>query len=149
YYFYATTKKNKILLYLLLLVFFMVSLLSKAVAVTLPISCLLMDYLMNKPLKFKLLLDKIPLFILSLVFGIISIKAQQGVEAIQSEKVFPIVDRAFFSSYAFLAYIGKMFLPLDLCNFYPYPVQSNGYFQFIWYLYPVILIGLLFVIYRY
>ncbi len=149
YYFYATSKKYKIPFYLLILVFFTLSLLSKAVAVTLPISCLLLDYLMNKPLKIKLLLDKIPLFILSVVFGIISIKAQQGVEAIQSEKVFPIVDRAFFSSYAFLAYIGKMFLPLDLCNFYPYPVQSNGYFQLIWYVYPVILAALLLVIFIY
>ncbi len=149
FYFFATSKKNKGLFYFICLVFFVLSLLSKAVAVTLPISCLLIDYLVKRPLKINLILEKTPLFILSIVFGIISIKAQQSVSAIQSEKVYPIVDRLFFGSYAFLAYIGKLFLPVDLCNFYQYPVQTNGYFPIIWYFYPVILAGLLFMFYRY
>jgi len=149
YFYFATSKQNKAIFYILCMAFFLLSLLSKAVAVTLPVSCLFMDYLMKRPLKINLILEKIPLFIMSLVFGIISIIAQQSVSAIQSEKIYPVGDRVFFSSYAFLAYIGKLFLPIDLCNFYPYPVQINGYFPVIWYLYPVILIGLLFVFYRY
>ena len=147
YYYFATSKLYKIPFYLLCMVFFGLSLLSKGVAVTLPISCLLVDYYIKRPLKFRLLLEKIPLFILSLVFGIISIKAQQSVAAIQSAQVFPPVDRIFFASYAFLAYIGKLFLPIDLSNFYAYPVQKGGFFPIIWYIYPFIVVAILLVIY--
>ena len=149
YYYFATAKKNKIPIYVLCLAMFLLSLLSKGIAVTLPISCLLVDYLIKRPLKFNLLLEKLPMFIISVVFGIISIKAQQNAEAIQSSTNFPIFDRPLFASYAFLTYIGKLFLPIDLCNFYPYPTQSNGYFPVIYYVSPIIVIGLLFVLYRF
>ena len=149
YYYYAVNKKNKIPIYVLCLALFLLSLLSKGVAVTLPISCLLMDYLIKRPLKFNLVLEKLPMFIISIIFGVISIKAQQNAEAIQSSVNFPIFDRPLFASYAFMAYIWKLFLPIDLCNFYPYPTQANGYFPMIWYISPVIVIALLFIIYRY
>jgi len=147
YYYYYSSKKNKILFYGMCMIMFALSLLSKGVAVTLPISCLLVDYYLKRPLKIRLLIEKIPLFILSIIFGIISIKSQQSVEAIQSDTVFPVVDRVFFASYAFLAYISKFLLPWDLCNFYPYPVQTNGHFTTIWYLYPVMLAALLLIVF--
>jgi len=149
YYYYAVSKKNKSPIYILCLVLFILSLLSKGVAVTLPVSCLLVDYIIKRPLKINLLIEKIPLFILSVIFGIISIKAQQNAAAIQSTDIFPVFDRLFFASYAFLAYIGKLFLPIDLCNFYPYPTQKNGYFPIIWYIYPFMVLALLFIIYRF
>src|SRR6185437_12642666 len=147
YYFYAVSIKNKIPVYILCMILFLLSLLSKGVAVTLPVSCLLVDYFVKRPLKINLLLEKIPMFILALIFGIISIKAQQNAAAIQSSTNYPIFDRLFFASYAFLAYIGKLFLPTDLCNFYPYPTQAGGHYPIIWYIYPIMVLALLLVVY--
>ena len=56
---------------------FLASLLSKGQAVILPVLFILFDYLSEKGINRKSLLEKIPFFILSLLFGIIAILAQQ------------------------------------------------------------------------
>jgi len=149
YYYYCTAKKNNILFYGLCLIMFLLSLLSKGIAVTLPLSCLLIDYYLKRPLKIRSLTEKIPMLILSIIFGIISIKAQQSSDSISTDQMVPIFNRIFFASYAFLAYIAKFILPADLCNFYPYPVKPNDQLTAIWYIYPIIIVSLLFVIYRF
>ena len=57
--------------YLLLLVLFVASLLSKSAAVVLPIVLLLIDYYQQRKLTIKLIIEKIPLFALSIVFGVL------------------------------------------------------------------------------
>jgi len=146
WYYYCSAKKNKGVYYSLCVLFFLMSLLSKGVAVTLPVSCLLIDYYLKRPLKLKLLLEKIPLFLLSFVFGIISIKAQESAGAIQKTP-YSVLDRLLYASHNFLEYIWKSILPVDLSNFYIYPAKTDGSFPIDWYIAPIILIALLYLVY--
>ena len=56
YIYYLKFKKKRS--YILVLIFFLLSLLSKIQAVSLPLTLLLVDYILKRPLKFKLILEK-------------------------------------------------------------------------------------------
>lgn len=111
--------------YIILLLFFILSLLSKAQAVTLPIALLLIDYFYNKKIELKDILYKIPFLILSLIFGIIAIYAQQSEEALLSTKTLNIFDRLVFSTYGVQMYLLKFLLPFNLSALYPYPQTDS------------------------
>ena len=74
--------------YNIILLLFLGSLLSKSAAVVLPVVLLLIDYFQERKLTKRLLLEKIPLFVLSIVFGILAIKSQNATEAIASFDTF-------------------------------------------------------------
>ena len=64
-------RRPKLLLYSILL--FLGALLSKIEAVTLPLTLLLVDYILKRPYSIRLLKEKIPYFALSLFFGLLGI----------------------------------------------------------------------------
>ena len=59
------------------ILFFILSLFSKIQAVVLPVSLLLIDYYLKRHFTFKVVLEKIPFFILSLLFGIAGVFSTQ------------------------------------------------------------------------
>ncbi len=61
---------------------FLLSLLSKGQAVIFPIILLLVDYFRNRPMAWKMLLEKVPFFLFSLIFGVVAIFAQKANGAI-------------------------------------------------------------------
>lgn len=121
------------------LVFMLLSCLSKGVAVVFPLVCLLLDYWHGRRLEAKMVLEKIPLFALSLLFGLIALDVQKGGDfhgllTLSADKtkalstVFGFDQKILFAGYGYMMYFVKTFLPLDLCTFYPYPteVQLKG-----------------------
>lgn len=113
--------KKAVKYYLLSLLFFLLSLLSKGMAVTLTFSVIALDYFFKRDLfTKKIILEKIPFFLLSLVFGIISISVQQAQGATEIIK-FGVFDRAVFACYGFTQYLIKFIFPYKLCGYYPYP----------------------------
>ena len=126
--------------YVIALLAFTLSLLSKAMAVTLPVIMLLFDFLKGRKLEVRLFLEKIPFFILSLVFGIVALRIQsQG--AIAEFGTFTIFQRIMFASYGAIMYLVKLFAPVKLSAFYPYPnLDNNGNVPLEFYLAPVILL---------
>ncbi|MFZ4546390.1 MAG: tetratricopeptide repeat protein [Bacteroidales bacterium] len=118
--------------------FFLFSLLSKGQAVSLAVSLFLVDYFQGKKLiDQKKLVDKIPYLALAVIFGIIAIKAQQGVAATEMVKT-EGQQRIFFSSYGFMMYIGKLIFPSSLSAYYPYPnLAKNVSLPFFYYLAPL------------
>lgn len=121
------------------LVFMLLSCLSKGVAVVFPLVCLLLDYWHGRRLEAKMVLEKIPLFALSLLFGLIALDVQKGGDfhgllTLSTDKtkalstVFGFDQKILFAGYGYMMYFVKTFLPLDLCTFYPYPteVQLKG-----------------------
>lgn len=121
------------------LIFMLLSCLSKGVAVVFPLVCLLLDYWHGRRLEAKMMLEKIPLFALSLLFGLIALDVQKGGDfhgllTLSTEKtkalstVFGFDQKILFAGYGYLMYFVKTFLPFDLCTFYPYPteVQLKG-----------------------
>jgi len=106
--------------------FFLLSLLSKGQAVTLALSIFLVDYFRTgKIIDQKTLPVKIPFLLLAVIFGIIAIKAQQGVAATDMVKFEPAL-RIPFASYGLLMYIIKLVLPIRLSAYYPYPIPSGS-----------------------
>ena len=95
------------------IIFFILSLFSKIQAVALPLSLILLDYYLKRPLKSRLVYEKIPFFILSLLFGIagILILKRQGV--LQINEIYPFFHRIFFGLYALSAYIVQIFCAIS------------------------------------
>ncbi len=116
---YTEQKTAKHLIYTVLL--FVLSLLSKPAAVTLPLALLLLDYWQQRNWRDKTIwIEKIPLFALSLLFGIITVKAQAPV-AIAELTNYSIGQKIMFTAYGFMYYIVQLFAPFNLAALHPYP----------------------------
>ena len=66
--------------------------------------------------------EKIPFFILSIAFSIITLIAQPDHSAV---KVYPLALRLANALIAFITYLEKTFWPFNLAVFYPFPMQIN------------------------
>ncbi len=136
---------------LLTFALFTLSLLSKGLAVSLPISLLLLDYFKGRTWNWRIWAEKIPFLALSIYFGLLAIEIQSK-GAIAQEGAVTLFQRIVFASYGFIMYLYKLILPLKLSTFYPYPHLNDagtipGYF----YIFPalvVILIGILAYFFR-
>jgi len=125
--------------YMLVLVFYTFGLMSKPMVVTLPFVLLLLDYWPlnrlrvdgdGKDLRTKiswLLLEKIPLFILSAASAGITIIVQRQSGALRSFDVIPLTDRLANILISYVNYIIKFVYPVKLAIFYPYPNGISGW----------------------
>lgn len=133
-YYLDSDRKNKYLIISLLL--FILSCLSKAQAVVLPIVFFLFDYWRDRKIESKVILEKVPFLAFSLLFGLIATNIQSGGDfhgmihiigeqkSALNMKIFTMMDRIQYAGYGFLMYFYHLFLPLNLCTFYPY--ESTG-----------------------
>ncbi|HOY30623.1 MAG TPA: tetratricopeptide repeat protein [Bacteroidales bacterium] len=127
--------------------FFVLSCLSKSAAVILPLVMLLFDYYLKREFKIKIILEKLPFFAVSLVFGIIAMYSQKGaIQYLAPEMTF--MEHISVFSFSFLSYIIKAFVPVNLSAIYPYPAELGGMLPLWYYLsIPCIILLLLFVWY--
>ena len=127
--------------YLLLVLFFILSLIAKPMLVTLPFGLLLLDYWplrrfqsenLKKPSESTrqrnsqtspawLIVEKIPLLILSAASCAVTFYAQSTGGAVVSLALHPLQSRITNALAAYAAYIGKMFWPGNLAILYPHP----------------------------
>jgi tetratricopeptide (TPR) repeat protein len=127
-------------------VFFVCSCLSKGMGVVLPAVLVLIDWLYGetKTVKqlFQSIVQKAHLFIAALVFGVVAFKIQsQG--AIAAMETFSLFQRLTFGCYGFVMYIYKLFVPINLSAFYPYPfTDAQGNIPTIYYASPFIVLSL-------
>ncbi|MBN8702921.1 MAG: tetratricopeptide repeat protein [Bacteroidetes bacterium] len=137
------------MLFFLSLIAFVFSILSKAQAVILPFVLILVDMLIFKnALSRKNLLQKIPHFIISLIFGGLAIYIQKKSGAVQDFEYFSFFTRILFSCYGFVQYLSKLVLPINLSCFYPYP-ETNDKINSNWvYVAPFIILALASIIYK-
>lgn len=119
---------------------FILSLLSKSAAVTLPVILFLIDYYFERKISIKMVIEKIPLFLLSITFGIVNIFSQQAAGAIVKSTTFNYADRFFMACYSLFYYVYSFFLPLKLCNLHPFPEKTNEMLPIIYYISPLIII---------
>ena len=123
--------------YLLSLLFFIMSLLSKGMAVTLSLSLVAVDYLWKRDLlSKKVILEKIPYFLLSFFFGIVAIIVQQAQGTTKMVK-FDFAGNMAFASYGYTQYLVKLVVPYKLCGYYPYPVPQGDSVPWFYFLYLV------------
>src|SRR5579862_3164285 len=124
---------------------FLLSLLCKAQAVTLPLILLVIDFYhsrINKTLLPGILLEKMPFFILSFIFGIIAIMDKNTLENITNGMLvsYTYPEIICLVCYSFVFYLYKLFVPINLCAIHVYPPLVNGYLPLIYYVSPFILL---------
>ena len=105
-------------------ILYVLSLLSKPAAIVLPLVLLLLDYWKGRPITLKVIAEKIPFFVLSLLFGIITVKIQSP-SAMAGLHVFSITDRLFFACYTLMTYFFRFFIPYPLSAMHPFPLSGN------------------------
>ena len=138
---YLKNKERKYYFFALLL--FLVSLLSKAMAVSLPLVLILTDYFKGRKIDKETLLEKAPFFLLAIVFGIVAIFAQKSADYAELSTVLTLPQRLVFASYGFVTYLVKLLFPFNLSAFYPYPTNADGiYMPVHYYLYVLAFIGM-------
>src|SRR5205085_10855581 len=135
-------KSNLKKYYLLSLAFFLLSLLSKAMAASLPVLLILTDYFKERKINTKAILEKVPFFSLAIIFGIVAVFAQKETGA-TDVIVFPFAERVVFACYGFITYLLKLLLPYQLCAYYIYPVKPEDALPLHYYFYVLLLIALI------
>lgn len=120
--------------YNLSLLFFVLSLLSKAMSVTLPCVLLLLDVWPLKRLSLpisqdarervptgKLLTEKLPFFVASALFCVITFRIQKAHDALASFQQIGMGARLENVILSYADYLGKFFWPSNLAVLYPFP----------------------------
>jgi protein O-mannosyl-transferase len=115
--------------YLAVCVLFSLALLSKPMAVTLPLVLLLLDYWpLNRYETFSfrrrwahLFVEKLPLLLMGAASAFLTVVAQHSGGAVAELAILPLPVRLENAVVSYVAYIGKTFWPARLAVFYPHP----------------------------
>lgn len=129
-------------------ILFILSCFSKAMAVSLPFVLLAIDYLFNRKPDKRLILEKVPFFAVSIIFGIIAVMAQQSCGAFIHGYKVELGRAVFICSFAALFYLERFIMPLKLSCVYPYPSQPVALLPVTFLISPVIVSFFIFVLYR-
>lgn len=121
---YIETKKAKWLL--ISIAGMVLSALSKNVAIVLPGILLALDYFLKRDFKNKkIIFEKIPFLLIAILFGYIGIKSAQSNGEDLSSYHLTFLEHAAIASYAYIHYLVKIILPVNLSAYYPYPFLSD------------------------
>ena len=141
---YLKIKENKILIYTF--IFFGLSCMSKSAAVVFPLVVLLFDYYLGRKFTWRVLFEKLPFFIISIVFGVVAMYSQKG-SIRELAPAMTFFEHISVISFSFCAYIYKTFIPLGLSAFYLYPSEiGQTTLPVIYYLSIPFLFGLLILV---
>jgi tetratricopeptide (TPR) repeat protein len=125
--------------YVAVLLFFLLGLMTKPMMVTLPFVLLLLDYWPLRRLHFEsaikveqpakqsstrwfLIVEKLPLFIVSAASCIVTIYAQKSGDSIVPLDAYPLLFRISNAFISYVSYVGKMIWPSNLAIIYPYNI---------------------------
>jgi protein O-mannosyl-transferase len=125
--------------YSLIFLAFLLGLMSKPMIITLPFVLLLLDYWplgrwspfkdgvqaekgeRKPPSLYRLIWEKIPLFLLVAVFSVLTLIAQKQLGAVVDFKSIPIVQRLANALISYAGYLKMMVIPINLAAYYPLP----------------------------
>ena len=111
---------------------FSLALMSKPMAVSLPLVLLLLDYwplerYEDLPFRRKwvrLSMEKLPLLLMSAASSAVTMVAQRSGGAVADTSSLPLSLRMGNAIVSYVAYVGKTFWPAKLAVFYPHPQHS-------------------------
>lgn len=137
------TKEKNAMLYALC--FFVLALMSKPMAVSLPIVLLILDwYPFKRITSFKTFMsavvEKLPFIALSLFSSVVTILAQKADDAILSVEAVPLSIRTIIAVRSLVFYLWKMALPFNLVPFYLYPSPKGVSLFSAYYLLAILLV---------
>lgn len=108
--------------YAIILLPFACGIMSKPMIVTLPFVLLLLDMWPLRRLSGKVVLEKIPLFVLAAVAAVVAYIVQQRGGAVGSLAEIPLSLRLENAAVSYVTYVAQFFWPSRLAVFYPFPV---------------------------
>jgi tetratricopeptide (TPR) repeat protein len=112
--------------YWLTILWLILSLLSKPAAVIFPVVLFCIDILRERRFNFKLLLEKIPFFILATAMGLLTFLAQKEKGATEALNIFDTGTRFLMGFYGIMMYFIKLIFPINLSPFYPFaPINED------------------------
>lgn len=114
-YFRSNHRDRSKLWYALSLVAFLFGLLSKVMIVMLPIVLLLIDYVEKRKWSWNVLIEKVPYFILSGIFGVVALLGKSNVVGEST-----IFQKMLMACKSTIFYLEKLFVPINLSVIYPY-----------------------------
>ncbi|HXY54930.1 MAG TPA: tetratricopeptide repeat protein [Nitrospirota bacterium] len=112
--------------YLLSIACCALALMSKPMAVSLPVVLLILDWFpfkrIDSPASFRsVLLEKMPFIVLGAIVSLLTMMAQRSGGAMELTDIVPLWARVLVAVKAIIAYLGHMALPVGLSPHYPYP----------------------------
>lgn len=119
--------------YFLSILSFMLALLSKPMAVSLPLVLIILDYYplrrfdpckRGKQMK-DIVIEKIPFFLFSLISSVITVWASHSGKVLWTMKPVSTATHIATSAFAYISYLIKMLLPFNLAPLYLHPVEMN------------------------
>jgi len=118
-------KYKKAIWYFLSASFFIASFGAKEQAVTFPLAIILIDIVLTRKVSFKKsVIEKLPLILLSVFFGILTIRSQQTLNTISDPNTsFNFFQRGILAIYSSIEYLSKSLIPIKLSYMYPFPFQ--------------------------
>lgn len=139
YYKYIQNTKKLQWLFLSFLGFFL-SWHSKISAASLPFVLLLFDYYYSRKLNYKLILEKLPYFLLLIYYltNIFNFETVSGGNFHHYTQSFSFFDRILMAGYSMGFYLLKFIAPFKLYAVHPYPVKIAGSLPAIYYFATVI-----------
>ena len=147
--YYRYVKVSSLKNYLLIIVFLALGLISKPMLVTFPFVLLLLDFWPLKRIQFKnnyhlqperpthhgfkeifqLIVEKIPLFILSVISSILTFIVQKSGGAVVPLEALPLKTRIVNALISYVSYILKAIWPHNLAYYYPYSIGTFSVWQ--------------------
>jgi tetratricopeptide (TPR) repeat protein len=141
-------KKENNSKYWLSFLFFLLACLSKSAAVFLPVFLLFLCNTNPFDIKKNEVIQMIPFFIISFAFGIITILSRESAGHLSDiSQSFHLFERFFLVSHSYLFYFIKFILPINLSAFYAFP-DSESTLPILYYLSPIVVVFLIYVIWR-
>jgi protein O-mannosyl-transferase len=150
YYLHYLDSGNRKRYLLLTGLFFVLSLFSKSMAMSFPLLMLLMDYYRKRKFDRAALLEKLPFFAVSLIFGLVAIRGAASFGHIESLNVgYNLFDRLLMITWSLWFYLWKMIVPLNLSAIYTFPALDDGLLPFSYYMSLPIIAAIVFLLWRF
>ena len=140
YLYYLKTQKGGY--HLLSLVLFLFSLLSKSMAMTLPLVLILIDHVMQRKMDRNVILDKLTFFALAIPFGLFTVLGHYEPGKHGREFSFSLISNTISVFQNLTFYLIKLMLPIKLSCLYPAIDKIQNIPQIIFALSPLIVLAL-------
>ncbi len=131
---------------------FVLAVLSKPQAASLPLALLSIDYLFKRKWDLTLLREKIPFLMISIVSILGAIwggKHLMGAHRmLGAAGHLSLIQKLFFSTYAFVFYMYQCIFPFNLSVIYFYPTEAKGGMPLIVYVAPLIMVVGMIILHR-
>ena len=113
---------------------FLSSILCKPMGVTMPLILILVDYFLERKWSMKIFLEKLPFAVVAVLFSGLTIFNFYLYRPYSAQNDLDSLGKMAVACYGILFYFIKLFIPINLSAFYPYPqgIESPGLSTVYW-----------------